>query len=191
MISTYRRPLWLGYSQSGGAAEVRFDELKGRMLLLGRHANEIAALFAYASHESGLKPIILDIDGHLSSQVSGYFAHYELQDVLYDLYRLNEEDERRHGELIASAYTAALDLTTEEEAILNGAMQQLALQDNMASPPVVYDALSGVEGFRGFYVDKLKGRIGTLKSLDAADSVSLKQIFAHNDGVIIDLSRSG
>ncbi|MDA4117555.1 MAG: hypothetical protein OK455_04345 [Thaumarchaeota archaeon] len=191
MISTYRRPLWLGYAQAGGAADVKFEELKGRLLLLGRHANEIAALFAYASHEAGLRPMILDIDGHLSSLVSGYFAHYELQDVLYDLYRLNDEDERRHGELIASAYTAALDLTTEEEAILNGAMQQLALQDNMASPPVVYDALSGVEGFRGFYVDKLKGRIGTLRSLDAADSISLRQILAHDDGVIIDLSGSG
>jgi hypothetical protein len=191
MISTYLKPVWLGYSQTGGAANLRIDELGGRLLLLGGRANEMAALLVYSSREAGFKPLILDMDGYLSSQVSGYFAPYRLSDILYDLYRMDENGPRAHGELLSSAYTAALDLTFEEEAILDAAMQQLAAQDNMASPPVVYDALSGVEGFRGFYVDKLKGRIGTLKSLDAADSVSVKQVLAHPEGAVVDLSDSG
>jgi len=191
MISTFVRPVWLGYSQTGGAANLRMDELGGRLLILGGRADEMAALLAYASREAGFKPVILDIDGCLSSKVSGYFAPHRLSDVLYDLYRMNEGEPRAHGELLSSAYTAALDLTFEEEAILEAAMQQLAAQDNMASPPVVYDALSGVEGFRGFYVDKLKGRIGTLKSLDAADSASVTQLLSHPEGAIVDLSRSG
>jgi len=191
MISTYGKTVWLGYSQTGGAANLRMDELGGRLLLLGGRADEMAALLAYASREAGSKPLILDMDGYLSSKVSGYFAPHRLSDVLYDLYRMDEGEPRAHGELISSAYTTALDLTFEEEAILDAAMQQLAAQDTMASPPVVYDALSGVEGFRGFYIDKLKGRIGTLKSLDAADSVSVAQLLSHPEGAIVDLSRSG
>jgi hypothetical protein len=191
MISTFVRSVWLGYNQTGGAASLRIDELGGRLLLLGGRANELAALFAFAAREAGIKPLIVDMDGYLSSQVSGYFSHFRLADLLYDLYRVDESNPRMHGELLSSAYTAALDLTFEEEAILDAAMQQLASQDNMASPPVVYDALSGVEGFRGFYVDKLKGRIGTLKSLDAADSASMAQLLAAPQGAIVDLSGSG
>ncbi len=191
MISTYMKPVWLGYSQTGGAASLRIEELGGRLLLLGGRAGEMAALFAYASRDAGLKPLILDVDGFVSSKVSGYLSAYRLADVLYDLNRMDEEDPRAHGELLSSAYTAALDLTFEEEAILDAAMQQLASQDNMASPPAVYDALSGVEGFRGFYVDKLKGRIGTLKSLDSADSASIAQVLARPEGAIVDLSDSG
>jgi len=191
MISTFQRPVWLGYSQTGGATNLRMDELGGRLLLLGSRANEAAALLGFASHEAGFKPLILDMDGYLSSHVSGYFTPFRLADLLYDLYRIDERGPRAHGELISSAYTAALDLTFEEEAILDAAMQQLASQDTMASPPVVYDALSGVEGFRGFYVDKLKGRIGTLKYLDAADSATLAQVCAPPGGAIVDLSGSG
>jgi hypothetical protein len=190
MNSTYGKPIRLGYSQTGGEASLRIDELAGRLLILGGRANEMAAVLAYASREEGLRPLILDMDGYLTSQVSGYFSPFRLADVLYDLYKMDENAPRWHGELLSSAYTAALDLTFEEEAILDAAMQVLASQDNMASPPVVYDALSGVEGFRGFYVDKLKGRIGTLKSLDAADSASVASVLAHREGAIIDLSGS-
>jgi hypothetical protein len=191
MISTFLRSVWLGYSQTGGAANLRIDELNGRLLLLGGRADEMAALLAYASHEEGFKPLILDVDGYVSSKVSGYFHNYRLADVLYDLYRMDESGPRAHGELISSAYTAALDLTFEEEAILDAAMQNLAAQEDMASPPAVYDALSGVEGFRGFYVDKLKGRIGTLKSLDAADSAPMREVLSHPEGTLVDLSASG
>jgi hypothetical protein len=190
MISSYVKSVWLGYNQTGGPANLRMDELGGRLLILGGRADEMAALLAYASREAGFKPVILDMDGCLSSKVSGYFVTHRLSDVLYDLYRIDGQGPRAHGELLSSAYTAALDLTFEEEAILDAAMQRLAVEDNMASPPVVYDALSGVEGFRGFYVDKLKGRIGTLKSLDAADSVSVEQLLASGEGAIVDLSAS-
>jgi hypothetical protein len=191
MISTYVKPMWLGYSQMGGTASLRIDELGGRLLLLGGRANEIAALFAYASHEAGFRPLILDMDGYLASKVAGYFSSYRLADLLYDLYRLDESRPREHGELISSAYTAALDMSFEEEAILDAAMQHLAAQDNMASPPAVYDALSMIEGFRGFYVDKLKGRVGTLRSLDAADSASMAEVLSAPNGALVDLSGSG
>lgn len=188
MISTFRKSVRLGYNQTGGAIDLRLDEFGGRLLVLGGKANEMASLFAYAAHEAGLRPLVLDLDGGLAPRISGYFASYLLSDVLYDLYRIDETAPREHAELISSAYTAALDLTFEEEAILDAAMQKLASQDYMASPPVVYDALSGVEGFRGFYVDKLKGRIGTLKWLDAADSVSASHVLGEPGGAFVNLS---
>src|SRR6266849_2565344 len=87
MISTFLKDLRLGYSQTGGEASLRIDELQGRLLILGARANEMAAVFAYASREAGLKPLILDMDGYLSSQVSGYFPPFRMADILYDLYR--------------------------------------------------------------------------------------------------------
>lgn len=188
MISSSLRDVRLGYTQTGGEARLRVEELQGRLLIGGSRAGEMAALLAYASREAGLRPLILDLDGRLCSSVSGYFSTSRLAHILYDLYRMDEAAPRRHGELVASAYAAGLDLTFEEEAIMDAAMQQLASQDNMASPPAVCDALSGVEGFRGFYVDKLKGRIGALKSLDAADSIRLSELLARPEGAVLDLS---
>ena len=71
-----------------------------------------------------------------------------------------------HGQLVASAYIAALDLAPEEEAILGAALQKLSKQNDMATPSSLFDVLGSVEGFRGFYVDKLKGRVGSLKLLE-------------------------
>jgi hypothetical protein len=86
--------------------------------------------------------------------------------MLYEAFHLEGEG-ATHGQLVASAYATALDLTSEEEAILGSALQRLSEMNDLATPSVLYDALGGVEGFRGYYVDKLKGRIGSLKLLES------------------------
>ena len=168
--------LWLGYGQAGGRTSLRHDELGGRVLLLGQKANEHAALVAYACREAGLRALIVDADGSLTEKVSGYFKHHDFTHILYDVCQLEEEEGAMHAQLMAAAYTAALDLSSEEESIVNAAMQVLADQDNMANPPVLFDKLNGLEGFRGFYVDKLKGRIGSLKGFDAAKDGSFVEL---------------
>ncbi|MDA4127481.1 MAG: hypothetical protein OK452_09840 [Thaumarchaeota archaeon] len=156
---------WLGYALDRARGEVGVGDLGDRVLLLGRRAGDIATLLAFAYAEAGTKIVILDIDGSISPDVHGYFRTFDYRSMLYEAFHLDGDD-ATHGQLVAAAYAAALDLTSEEEAILSSALQKLSEQNDMATPSALYDVLGGVEGFRGYYVDKLKGRIGSLKLME-------------------------
>ena len=176
---------WLGYSLDGARRRVRFDCLGDRVLLLGRRAGDLATLVAYACAEAGARPIILDIDGSVSPEVGGYFETYDYRSMLYEAFHV-EGDDAVHGQLVSAAYAAALDLTPEEESMLSAALQTVSDQNDLATPPTLYDVLGGVEGFRGFYVDKLKGRIGSLRHLDATRVESFEQLV--RGGTLVDFS---
>ncbi len=169
------RKLWVGYGQTGGRAELQLSGSTDGLLLLGGRANETAALVSLSAQEAGLETLVLDLDCSFPRSASGYFERVDFRSLLYDAFRIDEEAGPLHAQLIAAAYTVALDLSSEEESIVVSALQKLAAQDNMASPPVLFDALGSVEGFRGFYVDKLKGRVGALKLLEAVDDESLSR----------------
>lgn len=174
-----RPALWLGHSQTGGRATITLDD-QARLAVRGARANEAAAILAVAALESGARVSVLDLGGAIETKASGHFETFDYNSFLYDSFRLSDDCGAWHAQMIAAAYTAALDFSSEEEAIVNSALQVLANQDNMASPPVLYDALGSVEGFRGFYVDKLKGRIGSLKHLDAANDQLLRRFLEGN-----------
>ncbi|MDG6985467.1 MAG: hypothetical protein JRM73_01810 [Nitrososphaerota archaeon] len=164
MISNARD--WLGYPLDRSRTPVGVRGLGDRVLLLGRQAGALASLFAFASAQAGLNLAILDLDGSIAPQLHGYFEAFDYRSMLYEAFHL-EGDDAIHGQLVASAYAAALDLTPEEEAILSAALQKLSEQNDVAAPAALYDVVGATEGFRGFYVDKLKGRIGALKHLDS------------------------
>ena len=157
---------WLGYPLDRSRTPVGVRGLGDRILLLGRQAGALASLFAFVSAEAGLNLAILDLDGSIAPQVHGYFEAFDYRSLLYEAFHLEGED-AMHGQLVASAYAAALDLSPEEEAILSAALQKLSEQNDVAAPAALYDVVGATEGFRGFYVDKLKGRIGALKHLDS------------------------
>jgi hypothetical protein len=173
---------WLGYSLDRARGRVWIRGLGDRVLLLGRQAGGMATLFAYAAAEAGLRLAVLDVDGSLSSEVHGDFSVFDYHSLLHEAFHLEGED-ATHGQLVASAYSAALDLTPEEEAVLCAAVQRLSEQNDMATPPVLYDALGTVEGFRGFYVDKLRGRVGALRLLDSTRADGFDALTA--GGVIV------
>lgn len=156
----------LGYALDRSRDPVAVRGLGDRVLLLGRQVGGLATLFAYAAAEAGLRLAIVDVDGSVSPKVRGYFRAADYRATLYEAFQLEGED-ASHGQLVASAYAAALDLTPEEEAILSAALQELSIQGDLAAPSALYDVLGAIEGFRGYYVDKLKGRIGGLRHLDA------------------------
>ena len=164
-MDSQRSSGWLGYPLDRSRGDVSLGGLGDRVLLLGRRVGELSTLFAYASAEAGSKVLVLDLDGSIAPDVHGYFRAFDYRSALYEAFHLEGED-ATHGQLVASAYTAALDLTPEEEAILGAALQKLSAQNDLVTPSSLYDVLGGVEGFRGFYVDKLKGRIGSLKLLE-------------------------
>ncbi len=155
------------------------------MLLLGRRVGDLSTLFAHSLAESAFRPVILDVDGTISPDTRGYFKVYDYRSMLYEAFQL-EGDGDVHGQLVAAAYAAALDLTSEEEAILIAALHKLSEQNDLATPSSMYDVLGGVEGFRGFYVDKLKGRIGSLKLLETTRGDSLDELIP--GGAVVDFS---
>ncbi|HZW85674.1 MAG TPA: hypothetical protein VFE91_07235, partial [Nitrososphaerales archaeon] len=137
--------------------------------------------------ETGLRPVMFDLDGSLASSLSGRFRTYDYRSFLYDAFRL-EAPESWHSQLAAAAYTLALDLSSEEEAIIDSAMQKVSSDGALLSPVTIRDVMGQVEGFRGFYVDKLSGRIGSLRLFDAADDQSFGALLEGD--VIIDFHRA-
>jgi hypothetical protein len=178
--------LWVGYRRSGGRTTIDAGGPGAKALLLGSRADELAALAALSAKEAGARPIVFDLGGALANTVSAYFDAYDYRSFLYDSFRL-EPPEPWHAQLAAAAYSSALDLSPEEEAILNSALQA-ASEGAMASPVAVYNVMGQVEGFRGFYVDKLKGRVGSLKLFDATDDLTIAQL-ARGD-VLVDFHRA-
>ena len=168
---------WLGYSLDRSKGRVGVRGLGDRVLILGRQAGAMASLFAYAAAEAGSRLTILDVDGSISPDVQAYYRTFDYRSMLYEAFHL-EGDDTMHGQLVASAYAAALDLTSEEEAILSASLQRLSEQNDLATPAALYDVLGAVEGFRGYYVDKLKGRIGSLRHLDATRADAFDELTA-------------
>jgi hypothetical protein len=177
------RELWLGYSREGGRTTLEVGGHGSKVLLLGSQSDDLARIVALSAKESGISPIILDLNGHLANSLSGHFDTFDYRAFLYDSFRL-EEPEAWHSQLAAAAYTVALDLSSEEEAIVNSAMQAVASDSTMLSPVSLHDIMGKVEGFRGFYVDKLNGRIGALRLFDAVDDQRFDRLLQGN--VILD-----
>jgi hypothetical protein len=171
--------LWVGYTQGGGKAVLDLGGPGTRVLLLGSKAGELATLAAHSAKEAGVPPVVLDLDGSVARSMSGRFDTYDYRSFLYDAFRL-EPPEAWHSQLAAAAYTLALDLSSEEEAIINAAMQVVASDGTLLSPVSVHDVMGKVEGFRGFYVDKLNGKIGALRLFDAVDDQSFTRLSCGN-----------
>jgi hypothetical protein len=169
--------VWMGYGHDGGRAVLDLGGPGSKALLLGSRSRELAALAAVGAKEAGAKPIVIDLDGSVANNLSGHFDTYDYRSFLYDAFRL-EEPEAWHSQLAAAAYTVALDLSSEEEAIINSAMQVVASDGTLLSPVSLHDVMGKVEGFRGFYVDKLNGRIGALRLFDATDDRTFETLLA-------------
>ena len=181
------RELWLGYSQGGQRTRVRLGGPGSKGLLLGSQAEDLATVAAMSAKEAGAAPIVLDLGGSLCNHLSGHFETFDYRSFLYDSFRL-EEPESWHSQLAAAAYAVALDLSSEEEAIINSAMQVVASDGTLLSPLSVHDVLGKVEGFRGFYLDKLSGRIGSLRLFDAVDDRDFDRLSEGN--LIVDFHRA-
>ena len=175
--------LWMGYSHDGGRATLDVGGPASKVILLGSKSRDLAALVAFSAKEEGVAPTVFDLDGSLANCLSGYLDTFDYRSFLYDSFRL-EEPGAWHSQLAAAAYTLALDLSSEEEAIINSAMQVVASDGTLLSPVSLRDIVGKVEGFRGFYVDKLNGKIGALRLFDAVEDEDFGRLVQGN--VIVD-----
>ena len=179
---TYQ-PLWLGYGHEGGKVEIEVKGPGSRALLLGSQSDDLAGMLGLSAKEAGFCPTILDLDGSLVRVLSGHFDAYDYRAFLYDSFRL-VEPEAWHSQLAAAAYAVALDLSAEEEAMVDSAMQVVASDGTMLSPVSLHDVMGKVEGFRGSQLDRLNGRMGALRLFDAVDDQTFERLLKGN--VILD-----
>lgn len=169
--SVTTKSVWLGYTRVGGTLSLRHDAMKGGVVILGRGADELAALFAYACNEVGLRTLVLDLEGRATENVSGYMSAYDLPRFLYDAMRV-DGSARVHAQLAASAYACALDLSFEQEATLNDLIQTIANERGIASPASLVDLMQTIRsegtggGGGGRPADRLKRRLESLRTLN-------------------------
>jgi hypothetical protein len=164
-MSSATSPVWLGFTRMGERFEVDLDDLKGGMAMLGQGANRLAALVAHACHESGLKALLLDMDGGVADALSGYMDEYDVSYFLYDSLRI-EDNPVVHAQLIAGAYSTSLELSFEQEASLNAIAQIIANERGVASPSSLADLIQSPDSAKGRAVDRLRVRLEALRSLN-------------------------
>lgn len=159
------KPVWLGFGRTGGRLLLREDELHPGVNILGNGADAVAAVFASACSEAGLRVLVLDFHGGIAERLSGPFEVKGIAHFLYDSQRM-EEKASLHAELAASAYTMSLNLNFEQEGFLNSAIQYIALEQGIASPSSLNDRLAAAGEFRGHTADELRGKLSALRSLN-------------------------
>jgi hypothetical protein len=163
---------WIGYTTGGARSQVTLGALGERALVLGRGAVSLAGLVLAAWREAGKKALVLDLEGSCFGP-----ATHDFRALLYDAFELDPDDPA-HGQLAGAAYACALGLPPDEEALICAAMHSLCERGDAASPSAVYDALKGVPDFRGPYVDRLKGRLGALRHLEAVQGETFSEELA-------------
>src|SRR5580698_446940 len=124
-MQSFNRSLWLGYSRLGGRFGLKLDEMGTGIAMLGHGANDLAPLIALACKEAGMRALVLDMNGSVSTRLAGHFDEYRPPAFLYDAFRI-EENASVHAQLAASAYASTLELSFEQEAALNSMMQIIA-----------------------------------------------------------------
>lgn len=175
-MSSATSSVWLGFTRLGGRFEVKLDDLRGGIAMLGQGANHLAPLVAYACHQAGLKALLLDMDGGVADTLSGYMDEYDVSYFLYDSLRI-EENPIVHAQLIAGAYSTALELSFEQEASLNGIAQIIANERGVASPSSLADLIQSPDSAKGRAVDRLRVRLEALRSLNlVGEKDAVKQI---------------
>lgn len=175
-MSSATSSVWLGFTRMGGRFEVKLDDLRGGIAMLGQGANRLAPLVALACHDAGLRALLLDMDGSVSDMLSGYIDEYEVSYFLYDSLRI-EENPVVHAQLIAGAYSTSLELSFEQEASLNAIAQIIANERGVASPASLADLIQSPDSAKGRAVDRLRVRLEALRSLNlVGEKEAVKQI---------------
>ena len=164
-MSSATSSVWLGFTRFGGRFEVKLDDLRGGIAMLGQGANRLAPLVAFACHQAGLKALLLDMDGSVSDTLSGYMDEYDVSYFLYDSLRI-EDNPIVHAQLVSGAYSTSLELSFEQEASLNAIAQIIANERGVASPSSLADLIQSPDSAKGRAVDRLRVRLEALRSLN-------------------------
>ena len=157
---------WIGYRIMGGRLELGEGSLRNSIAILGKGAQEVAAAFVHSLLESSVRVGVVDIGGGLSSVMSGYVESFDASYVMHDSMLLGENGQL-HARLLASAYSTVLNLPSEQEDLLNAALQESALEEGEASPMGIVPMIGVVEGFKGPEKVELSGRVASLRFIES------------------------
>ena len=157
---------WLGYRVVGGRLEIGDSFLRNSIAVLGRGSQEVAASLVLSLAEASVRVAVVDVVGGFSSALHGYLESYDASYVMHDSLLLGENGQL-HARLLASAYATVLNLPSEQDDLLNAALQELALEEGEASPMGIVPMIGVVEGFKGPEKMELSGRIGALRFVES------------------------
>jgi hypothetical protein len=157
---------WLGYRVMGGRMELGESCLRNSIAILGKGAQGVAAALVHSLVESSVRVGVVDIGVGLSSIMSGYLESFGASYVMHDSMLLGENGQL-HARLLASAYSTVLNLPSEQEDLLNAALQESALEEGEASPMGIVPMIGVVEGFKGPEKMELSGRVATLRFVES------------------------
>jgi hypothetical protein len=177
------KSLWLGYSRLGGRFAVKLDEMGKGMAMLGHGSNDLAPLVASACEEAGMRALVLDISGGVSSRLSGYIEEYGPAYFLYDSLRM-EENAATQAQLAASAYACTLDLSFEQEATLNSIMQIVASEKGIESPVAIADLIQSPDTAKARAIDKVRLRLEALRSLNIVGDIGVVRKILEKSAVL-------
>lgn len=157
--------VWLGYSPTGERVDLWLSESRSAVVL-GDGSTVLAAQTALSAHRGGWRVAVIDLEGEATRRLSGHIAAHDGNAVVGDSTRFSVPGEGRHPELVASAYSEALDLAASEEQVLEAAVSQLYLEDGTASPAAIADVVGTVTGFRAQLKQDVEGKLSLLRLLD-------------------------
>ena len=165
-MNVAQRSAWLGYRVLGGRLELSESCFRSPTVVLGRGAQNVAATLVHSLVEASVRVAVIDVRGGLYPVLSGYLESYDASYVMHDSMLLGENGQL-HARILASAYSTVLSLPSEQEDLLNSALQELALEEGEASPMAIVPMIGVVEGFKGPEKMELSGRIGTLRFVES------------------------
>jgi hypothetical protein len=163
---------FLGYGVRGGRIALEKSILASSAAIFGKGAEDVAACLVLALVKNSGMVVVVDISGGLSQKLSGRIDAYDCNFVMHDCLVLSENGQL-HGRLLASAYSAVIDLPPAQEELLNAALQLTALEEGEGSPMGLIPMIAIVEGFRDLDKEELSGRITALKFIESAGDLGV------------------
>jgi len=162
-------------SSSGEQVELDLERAR-RIALLGEGSAELAVQVAISAVSQGLTTVFLDPEGGATLSLSGYVKGYDGNSLLGDTQKIAQDVGERHAELVASAYSTALRLSSSEELVLSAAVRQISLEGGVASPTALSEVVGTVTGFRSQLKQDVEGKLALLSLLDrSVEDLSVKE----------------
>jgi hypothetical protein len=169
--------LWAGLSATGEKVTLQWTELKYGVLVLGSGASSFASLMAISLHQAGRKPLVIDLSGDPTKELSGYLPTFDVGYLLKDSFELDAAEPDYHAQLISSALSMFFCLSSSQEACLNAVMSKVAAEEGFASPSGAFDKVGLVSGYKATDKQEVQGRLANLYLLDATGELgSLNEV---------------
>lgn len=175
--------LWAGYDPRGELLDVHLDP-GSKMVAVGEGAAHLAAALSVSALESGMRPLMLDLDGGMQAKLAGRLRTWDANALLADALAITDGVEDLHGELMASAYATVYNLPRHQEALLGAALRQVSAEGGVGGPTALSMMMGAVTGFRSTDKQDVEGKVAALSLLDRVGEEGVVEQVAAGAGLV-------